>query len=129
MNQKCYSLNDEDFNTSEIRDLFDELDGDGELIAGRVYYEADCHTPTTDNVLDVDSILEATDEQMYDRIGDAYDNDFGEASPDARDELRDLLNVWAAKHVSLDRYWIIDGKSRELRVTEEDMKERGNGGR
>ena len=127
MSQKCYSLNDEDFNTAELGDLFDELEGRDELTVGRVYYEADCHTPSTDNVLDVDSILETADEQMYDLIGEVYDCAFSEASQDARDELKDLLNAWAAKHVSLERYWVIDGKSRELQVTEEDVKENGNG--
>ena len=127
MNQKCYSLNDEDFNFSEAGDLFDALYGDGELTAGHVYYEADCHTPTTDNVLDVGSILQEADEKMHDRIGDIYDDEFSKASPDAQAELQALLNAWAEKHVRIDRYWIIDGKSRELRVTEEDVKDHGNG--
>lgn len=127
MSKKCYSLNDDDFNHDELGDLFDELEGNDELIVGHVYYEADCHVPSTDNALDVAAILEAADEQMYDLIGEVYDNAFGEASPDARDELKALLNIWAEKHVSLDRYWVIDGKTREMRVTEDDVKEHGNG--
>lgn len=121
--QKCYSTDNEEFNYSDPQEVFEDLDGLGELTAGRVYYEADCHTPSTDNVLDVDSLLENADEQMYDRIGEVYDNAFSEASPDARAELQDLLNAWAEKHVSLSRYWVIDGKSRELKVTEDDVKE------
>lgn len=121
--QKCYSTDDQAFNYSDPQEVFEGLDGLGELTAGRVYYEADCHTPSTDNVLDVDSLLENADEQMYDQIGEVYDNAFSEASPDARAELQDLLNAWAAKHVSLSRYWVIDGKSRELKVTEDDVKE------
>ena len=121
--QKCYSTDDEEFNYSDPQEVFEGLDGLGELTAGRVYYEADCHTPSTDNMLDVDSLLENADEQMYDLIGEVYDSEFSEASPNARAELQDLLNAWAAKHVSLSRYWVIDGKSRELKVTEDDVKE------
>lgn len=128
MSKKCYSLDNEDFNYDDLGVLFDELEGSDGLIVGRVYYEADCHTPTTDNALDVDSLLESADGQMYFLFGETYDNEFSEASPDARAELQDLLKAWAAKHVSLERYWVIDGKSRELRVTEEDVKEHGNGG-
>jgi len=120
--QKCYSTDNEEFNYSDPQELFDDLDGLGELTSGRVYYEADCHTPSTDNVLDVDLLLENADELMYDRIGEVYDKEFSEASPGARAELQDLLNAWAAKHVSLSRYWVIDGKSRELKVTEDDVK-------
>jgi hypothetical protein len=122
--QKCYSTDDEEFNYSDPQEVFEGLDGLGELTAGRVYYEADCHTPSTDNVLDVDSLLENADKQLYYQIGEVYDsNAFSEASPDARAELQALLNAWAAKHISLSGYLVIDGKSRELRVTEDDVKE------
>ena len=121
--QLCYSTNDEDFNHGDVDEVLDALNSEGELVAGRIYYEADCGTPKTEDVMDVDSILEAADEQMYEQIGEVYDNTFSGVSPEAKTELQALLNAWAEKHVNLGGYWIIKGKSRQCVVTEEDVKE------
>lgn len=119
--EKCYSLNDEEFNYSDIGEVIDMMD---DPKVGDTYYEADCVTLTPTEGLNgytVDSILENMDELVYDQIGECYDNQCSDVSDEAKAELLALLEAWANKHIDLSNYWKIVGKSRECTLTEEDL--------
>lgn len=102
---KCYSLDDETFNHNSLGDLLDDMAGDEwGLQVGRVYYEADSQELTPDYMADagaVFSLLEQLDEDLFDEVGETADNDFIEASPEAREELRVLLRGWIERHVNI----------------------------
>jgi len=70
----------------------------------------------------VNSIIESLDEQAYEEIGEVFDNEFSNVTQEAKAELFALLATWADKHVSLERYWKITGKSREMKLTAEDLE-------
>lgn len=124
MVNKCYSLNNESFNYDEIGELFADLEADGELYEGRVYYEADCKLAEPKDYANSHSVswmLESLDEQLYDEVGEFSDNDFYNTTKEAKEELREFLESWITKHVNLGRYWKIVGKTREMVVTKEDL--------
>lgn len=118
----CYSSNDEEFNFDELGDLIDHMD---DPQVGDVYYEADavrCTSVDGINSHTVDSILENMDERMYDEIGECYDNECSDVSDEAKQELRSMIEAWAQKHINLSRFWRIKGKSRECRLSKEDLE-------
>lgn len=114
---KCFSIDDENFNYDSLSDLI--LSNNPEV--GDFYYEADATNVRVDNYL-VNHLLEDADDLLYDDLGEIYDNDFSNVSDGAKKELLGLLQTWAAKHVNLDRYWKIVGKSRKLQFTKEDLE-------
>lgn len=125
MTSKCYSIDNEAFNYDELGDLFADLESDGELYEGRVYYEADCKVVEPKDYVNSHSVscmLESLDEQLYDDVGEVSDNDFYNTSKEAKEELRQFLESWITKHVNVGRYWTIVGQSRELQVTKDDLK-------
>lgn len=118
---KCYSTDDETFNNDCLGDLIDGMD---DPQVGDTYYEADCVTlaPTEGiNSWTVDSILENMDEQVWEEMGECYDSTYTDVSDEAKAELRILLEAWATKHIDLSRYWKIVGKTRECKLTAEDL--------
>jgi len=115
-----YSRNDEDFNFEEVGDVLDDMRSDDGLSVGDVYYEADAVDVDHATYIDATGILEMLDERAYDEIGECYNADYSGASQIAKQELYALLVDWSKKHVNLN-YWIIKGKSRELKVTQEDI--------
>lgn len=118
---KCYSLNDEEFNITEMGDLIDQHNNPE---VGGIYWEADCKPllPTDGiNSHTVDSLLENMDERIYEDTGDVYDNECSNVSDEAKAELNGLLRSWAIKHIDLSRYWKIIGKTRECKFTAEDL--------
>lgn len=118
---KCYSLNDEEFNFKSIADLI-EMYVDPQ-VGGR-YWEADCKPlqPTDGiNGYTVESLLEGMDERIYEDTGEVYDNECSNVSDEAKAELHGLLEAWANKHIDLSRYWKIIGKPRECQLTAEDL--------
>lgn len=117
----CYSWDNESFNYDSFGDLLD-LHDDPQV--GDTYYEADCRTlePTDGiNNLTVASLLEDMDGRVYDDIGEVYDNEYSEVSDEAKAELLELIEGWARKHVNLSHYWKIVGKTREKKLTAEDL--------
>jgi len=118
--EKCYSTDNENFCHTELGDVLDALDCEGRLQVGTVYYEGDSQPLTVPKLLRADLVLEQADEAGYDLIGEAWDNPFA-VSNSAMEELQELLNGWAAKHVDVGHYFEIVGKTRELRVTEADL--------
>jgi hypothetical protein len=118
----CYSLDNEEFNYSEIGEVIDMMD---DPKVDDTYYEADCVrlTPTDGiNSYTVDSILENMDERIYDQVGECYDNQCSDVSDEAKAELLAMLEAWAKKHIDLSNYWQIVGKTRECKLTAEDLE-------
>jgi hypothetical protein len=119
--EKCYSLNDEEFNFKEMGDL---IDAHEDPKVGTTYWEADCRPmqPTDGiNTHTVESLLENMDERLYEDLDEIYDNECSDVSDEAKAELHGLLHSWAIKHIDLSRYWKIVGKSRECKFTAEDL--------
>lgn len=119
--QKCYSADDETFNCDSVGDLIDGMD---DPKVGDTYYEADCRSVEVSDYVSkwsVLSLLEYMDERLYEQVGECYDNNASDVSQEAKDELLDLLKTWAVKHIDVGRYWLIVGKSREMKFTEEDL--------
>lgn len=115
-----YSTDDENYCHETSGDALDELDNDGRLEVGSIYYEADFLPLEPQQVLTAAQVLEDADERGYDLIGETWSNPFA-VSRDAQMELQLLLDTWAAKHVCLSHYYTITGKSRQLKVTEADL--------
>ena len=65
----------------------DNLDSDGELVPGRVYYEVDVAPMTHEHVIsesEVFGLLERLDEAVYEDVGEVADNDYYGVSAEAR---------------------------------------------
>lgn len=125
---KTYSRDDEIYCFNSIGELLDDLDSDGELVAGQTYYEADCRKIVASDFTGkrrVESILEQWDHDLYEDVGEISDNDFSNSTDEAKDELATLLAGWIEKHAKVDRYWKIIGKTREMKVEPDDIKEGG----
>ncbi len=124
--QKFYSTDDESFNFESIGELMDELDGEGSLEEGRVYYEGEGERVSVETVVTahtVDHLLENIDENLYEELGECYSNDFSDVTAEEREELRNLIVEWAKKHVRIQRYWKMVGRSEEKRFTKEEVQE------
>lgn len=119
MIEKAYSINDEDFQFLDAEDALAALADEGRLEVGAVYYEIDTEPFDIGELLDAESILESAEERAYDELGECAE-DCMSCSRDAIKELQDALDAWASKHLK-GQYWRCVGKSRELRVTAEDL--------
>lgn len=120
---KCYSTDDENFRYTSIDALFDAMRSDDQLVAGQAYYESEFRNADPKDCLDVNSLLESIDDSLSDEIGEAYSDNVGFVSIEARDELTALITGWMEKYVDFGRYWIPVGKSIQHAVTEEDVQE------
>lgn len=118
--EKAYSINDEEFNFDDPWDAMDELNRAGNLVEGAVYYEIDTKRVDPLEFLRAERILEEAEERLYDAIGEAAE-DFYSVTTGAAAELDALLGEWAKKHLSDRHAWRCVGKSRELKVTAEDV--------
>lgn len=121
--EKCFSLDNEEFNFREFWDMLESMD---DPKVGDTYYEADCvRLSPTDGVnkYSVDHILESMDERIYEDIGECYGNEFLDVSDEAKAELLALLEDWSIKHVDLSMYWRIVGKTRECKLTADDLRD------
>ncbi|MCR6700894.1 MAG: hypothetical protein NVV68_06980 [Dokdonella sp.] len=120
---KFYSTNDEDFIYHDVGDVLDALAADGELEAGRIYFEGDFTRIAHSYVLNAAEILERADEILFEEVGETADEQFTSATQASKDELQALLVAWAEKWIGPVNGFMVVGKTRERRVTEEDVKE------
>lgn len=118
MTDKCYSLNDEDF-FETIEELLEHMESEGCMHIGTVYYEADRRDMQPSDYIQLDYLLEHMDERACDELGEAYTKGAWDASAEAKVELHEFLSAWITKNIP--RYWRVVGKSRECRVTADDM--------
>lgn len=120
MNEKCWSLNGEDF-FDYWCDLIDELEQ--ELGVGTEFFEGDkIETQISDyvNIHGIVSMLEQFDDWVYEDVGEIADCDFYNVSQDAKKELQELIQTWAEKHVKLP-YWKVQNVVKKV-VTQEDLE-------
>ncbi|MDA8485120.1 hypothetical protein NNO07_18800 [Pseudomonas resinovorans] len=117
----CYSLNDEDFAYTDIFSLMSAMDESGVLEAGAEYWESDFRVALPKDAFSVERILEGADEQLFDDVGEIYENDFSYASPAAKLELQELLHSWCDKHINLSSYSVLIGKSRKKAITAKEV--------
>jgi hypothetical protein len=123
-NTKCYSADNERFIYTELGELFADMESEGNLSEGQIYYEADCKVCESKDYATshtISWILENLDEQLCDDVGEYSDNDFYNVPTEAKEELRSLLETWVSKHVNVGNFWKIIGKTRECVVTKDDL--------
>lgn len=118
----CYSINDEEFSYETAWDAMDALECHGRLDVGAIYFEVDSEPVDLAEYLDADWLIEDAEQRAYDDIGECAEDAFS-VSKEATAELEAALKSWAAKHLP-SGYWRCVGKSREMRVTAEDIAAR-----
>lgn len=115
---EAWSTNNEDFNYSSLEDLIDSNCGD--LDVGQTVYVGDGRKPKLSEFCDADDVIELMQNRGYD-IGDEYAEGFmDDISPEAKQELDDLLKNWMKKHVAIN-FYTVHGV-REYVLTEEDLQ-------
>jgi len=122
MNEKCYSLDGENFTLGNLGDAIDNSDYSPKI--GDVYFEGEglCLDSTAGiNSWTVDSILEDMDERVHDEIGECYNSEYRDVATEAKAELLEMIEAWARKHVDLSHYFYIQNV-RECKFTEQDLK-------
>ena len=120
MSNKCYSLTGEDF-TADFCDLTDELE-ENELGVGTEYFEgdrADVGVKDYVNSHGIESLLEQFDDWVYGDVGEIADSCFTNASKEAKDELKVMIQRWAEVHVRIP-YWKVQNVIKKT-ITEEDL--------
>ena len=124
MTEKCWSVNGEDF-FDDWDQLIDELydyESD-ELPIGTEYFEGDKVDVTVGDYVDmhrIDSMLTEFDDLVYEDIGEIADCDFSNVSKEAKEELQEIIQAWAEKHVNLP-YWKVQNVVKKV-VTQEDLE-------
>ena len=118
---KCWSLNGEDFFDDRFV-LIDELEQE-ELRVGTEYFEGDkveVHVSDYVNIHGIVAMLEQFDDWVYEDVGEIADCDFYNVSKEAKEELQELIQQWAEKHVKLP-YWKVQNVVKKV-VTQEDLE-------
>lgn len=119
--QKYYSADGENFHL-EVGEVFDLLDNEGALVAGRVYYEADCKRVMPGDIIRAHQVIDSIFDWMSDEVGEAADS-YASVSAEAENELQQLLEAWITKHANPSAFFRIVGKPRELAVTQHDVND------
>ena len=119
--ETAYSTDDEDFSYTDVSELLQALADDGELVEGRIYYEADTEQASLTDYLKAERVLENAREWIHDQVGEAAEGAY-HASEAAEAEWDAFVSEWAAKHLPV-RYWRCVGRSREIKVTAADVAE------
>lgn len=120
----CYSADeDKGFRHDGLGDLLDELDGRGELEAGRAYYRGEKDQPKPSDLFDVDNLIEDIDARAGDLYGEYADGfvdplRFDQAK---RAELQKLIGDWLDANMTAC-FWRVTNVV-ELEVTEQDVTE------
>ena len=124
MTEKCWSVNGEEFFDDWCR-LIEELQDYeyDEIPIGTEYFEADkVDVKVGDyvNIHGIVSMLEQFDDWVYEDVGEIADCNFYNVSKEAKEELQELIQQWAEKHVKLP-YWKIQNVEKKV-VTQEDLE-------
>lgn len=120
MSEKCYSLNGENF-LADFSALIDELE-ENELGVGTEYFEGtrvDISVKDYVSARGIESLLEQFDDWVYEEVGEVYDCCFTNASKEAKDELKVMIQRWAEVHVNIP-YWVVQNVTKKT-ITEEDL--------
>lgn len=123
---KCYSINEEEFNLDDIGEVIDALmssDSDEDSILGLHYWEGDAVPILHKQIItndDINCFLETLDEQIYEFIEDP-DSVYSDVSKEAVTELKDLVLAWADKHVTDGRYYRVVNVQQKF-ITLDDLE-------
>lgn len=120
--QKCYSADGEDFHYLEVGEVFDLLDNEGELVAGQVYYEANCKRVTPGDLIRAHNVIDSIFDAMLDEVGEVAES-YARVAIEAESELQQLLEEWITRHANPSAFFRIIGKPRELAVTQHDVND------
>ena len=118
---KCWSFNEEDF-FDDWCDLIDGLEQE-ELGVGTEYFEGykvDVRISDYVNIHGIVSMLDQFDDWVYEDVGEIADCNFYNVSKEAKEELQELIQTWAEKHVKLP-YWKVQNVVKKV-VTQEDLE-------
>ena len=123
MTEKCWSVNGEEFFDDWCR-LIEELQDYeyDEIPIGTEYFEADkVDVKVGDyvNIHGIVSMLEQFDDWVYEDVGEIADCNFYNVSKEAKEELQELIQTWAEKHVNLP-YWKAQNVVKKV-VMKEDL--------
>ena len=123
MTEKCWSVNGEEFFDDWCR-LIEELQDYeyDEIPIGTEYFEGDkVETRTSDyvSIHGIMSMLEQFDDWVYEDVGEIADCNFYNVSKEAKEELQELIQTWAEKHVKLP-YWKVQNVVKKV-VMKEDL--------
>lgn len=123
---KCYSINEENFNLDGIGEVIDALmssDSDEESILGLHYWEGDAYPILHKHIIgesDIKCFLETLDEQIYEFIEDP-DSVYSAVPKEAVTELKDLVLAWADKHVTEGKYYRVVNVQQKV-ITLDDLE-------
>lgn len=124
---KCYSINEEDYNFDSISAVIDDLTNNtplGESIVGLKYYEADAVPILHKHVFDKDDtmyFLENLDNQVGDQIGDCFDMQYTDVRPDELQDLTDLIMNWLKNNIKEGKYYRVVNSQQKF-ITLEDLE-------
>jgi len=116
-----YSTDNEEFTYDSIGEMLDC----NELNAGESYYIAEVKTFESKDAITYSStlhLLDALDEGCFNRVGEDFAYDFSKVHQEAKVELRSLLQGWTEKHVNLSKYFLIQGRTKEMKLEQEDIE-------
>lgn len=91
---KCWSVDEEDFNSITLGDL---LDNHEDLKVGDIVYVGDATTPIYSHICDAGDVIDTMRDRASD-IGGEYAEDYPNVSSEAEEELNKFLSVWIGKH-------------------------------
>lgn len=117
---KVYSVNDEDFNYTEISDLLNDYP---ELEVGSVIYLAEAKKPTIESLVDADDIIDLMIDRAYDYGGEYAESWCFDVSmqKNAKKTLNESIKRWAKKYLPAVDFYTV-GKSDEYVLKEEDFE-------
>jgi hypothetical protein len=118
--EKFYSTNNEDFRYTDSSELLAALEDDEMLKVGTVYYEADFRRIAVTELISAALVIEQMEERLYDLVGECAEDGITQKEG-AEQALKALLADWAEKHTNLSTFYRVVGKSRELRITADDL--------
>ncbi len=115
---EAWSTNNEDFTYKSLDDLIDS--NIGELEVGQTVYVGDGKRPELSKLCNVDEVIELIEIRGRDMGGEYAEGFMDDISPEAKQELDDLLKNWMKKHVAIN-FYTVHGV-REYVLTEEDLQ-------
>lgn len=120
--ERKYGTNGEHFDCDDAAEAIQQLEDEGMLEVGAVYYSIAFEDVDLADLLvqRAPVLLEQAEDDLWELIGEASEDVFavGEEASKALDEA---LRVWAGKHLTSTICWRAVGKREEHAVTAEDI--------
>jgi hypothetical protein len=116
MIEKCYSLNNEDYNFATFDELYDAMESDERgAFVGREYWEAEAIHPAPSNQFSIDELIESLDRQAYELGGDyAEEWVFNNLTQEKVLELETMIKTFLDANMKCNFYEVKNIKSCKL---------------